>query len=75
MGMKQMLSKMVADAGAHTPLLRKRDNRVAPVLSNRWEQEIGVGQSWVPLSYGEYYPRSIEGDTTDACGMGMAKLT
>ena len=58
MGMKQMLSKMAADAGAHTPLLRKRANRVAPVLSNKWEQELGVGQSWVPLSYGEYYPRS-----------------
>ena len=58
MGMKQMLSNMVADAGAHTPLLRKRANRVAPILSNRWDQELGVGQSWVPLSYGEYYPRS-----------------
>ncbi len=37
----------------------QRDNRVAPVLSSQWEQELGVGQSWMPLSYGEYYPRSV----------------
>lgn len=35
-----------------------RANRVSPALSSRWERELGVGQSWMPLSYGEYYPRS-----------------
>ena len=43
---------------AETTLERQRANRVAPVLSSQWEQELGVGQSWKPLSYGEYYPRS-----------------
>ena len=37
----------------------QRNNRVAPVLSSQWERELGVGQSWMPLSYGEYYPRSV----------------
>lgn len=35
-----------------------RANRVSPALSSKWQQEWGVGQSWTPLSYGEYYPRS-----------------
>ena len=35
-----------------------RANRVSPALSSQWERELGVGQSWMPLSYGEYYPRS-----------------
>jgi HK97 family phage portal protein len=35
-----------------------RANRVSPALSSPWERELGVGQSWMPLSYGEYYPRS-----------------
>ena len=38
--------------------LRKRANRVSPTLSNKWDETLGVGQSWMPLSYGEYYPRS-----------------
>lgn len=36
----------------------QRANRVAPVVSSKWERDLGVGQSWMPLSYGEYYPRS-----------------
>ena len=36
----------------------ERANRVSPVLSSKWERDLGVGQSWMPLSYGEYYPRS-----------------
>ncbi len=35
-----------------------RANRVAPVISNRFDEALGVGQTWMPLSYGEYYPRS-----------------
>lgn len=35
-----------------------RANRVAPAISNRFDEALGVGQSWMPLSYGEYYPRS-----------------
>ncbi len=38
--------------------LGARANRVAPALSGPWERELGVGQGWMPLSYGEYYPRS-----------------
>ena len=36
----------------------QRANRVAPALSGPWEQEVGRGGSWTPLTYGEYYPRS-----------------
>ena len=36
----------------------KRANRVAPVLSSRWERELGVGQNWRPVAYGEYYAKS-----------------
>ena len=36
----------------------ERANRVSPGLSSEWERDLGVGQSWMPLSYGEYYPRS-----------------
>lgn len=39
-------------------LSAKRANRVAPVISNRFDEALGVGQSWMPLTYGEYYPRS-----------------
>ena len=46
------------EAGAETALGRQRANRVAPALSSKWEQELGIGQTWTPLSYGEYYPRS-----------------
>ena len=35
-----------------------RANRISPWLSSRWERELGTGQSWTPLAYGEYYPRS-----------------
>ena len=60
MSVAQVLSKVVP-----RPLLRsvglqrsERANRVSPVISNEWEREVGVGQSWAPLSYGEYYPKS-----------------
>ena len=56
MGVKQMLSKIVVPRLAVG--LRKRANRVAPVLSSKWEERLGVGRQWMPLSYGEYYPRS-----------------
>ena len=57
MGVNQMLSNvLVATRRAVVP--RRRANRVAPVLSSKCEQQLGVGHSWTPLSYGEYYPRS-----------------
>lgn len=57
MGVIQLLSKVLLETqGALT--LRRRANRVAPALSSKWDQPFGVGQSWVPMSYGEYYPRS-----------------
>lgn len=58
MGIKQTLTKAVTLARRATPRPRLRANRVAPALSSRWEQELGVGQSWMPVTYGEYYPRS-----------------
>ena len=36
----------------------QRANRVSPTLSSQWERDLGVGQSWMPLAYGEYYPKS-----------------
>ena len=48
-----LANKVVKKAGA-----TERANRVSPVLSSPWERELGTGQSWMPLSYGEYYPRS-----------------
>ena len=57
MNVKQMLSKVMVRTGGSLSLQR-RANRVAPTLSNKWQEELGVGQSWMPLSYGEYYPRS-----------------
>ena len=57
MGVKQLVSNILA-ATRHATLSRDRANRVAPALSNKWTQELGIGQSWMPLSYGEYYPRS-----------------
>ena len=58
MDVKQLFSKMLTVAnGARLPA-RVRANRVAPALSNGWKERLGVGQSWAPLSYGEYYPRS-----------------
>ena len=38
---------------------RFRANRVAPVLSGETARMWGVGSEWRPLSYGEYYPRSV----------------
>ena len=38
---------------------RLRANRVAPVLSGESARSWGVGSEWRPLSYGEYYPRSV----------------
>ena len=57
MGVKQVLSKILVGPRS-VWALRQRVNRVAPALSNRWDEVLGVGQSWMPLSYGEYYPRS-----------------
>ena len=38
---------------------RLRANRVAPALSGETARMWGVGSEWRPLSYGEYYPRSV----------------
>ena len=38
---------------------RLRANRVAPALSGDSARAWGVGSEWRPLSYGEYYPRSV----------------
>ena len=38
---------------------RLRADRVAPVLSGETGRTWGVGSEWRPLSYGEYYPRSV----------------
>ena len=51
-----LVSLSVRSAGRVKGIIRA--NRVSPVLSNKWERDLGVGQSWMPLSYGEYYPRS-----------------
>ena len=60
MGVIQMLSKFLVlpSRGEGKPRNLERANRVSPVLSSPWERELGAGQSWMPLSYGEYYPRS-----------------
>jgi hypothetical protein len=60
MGVAQMLTRFwgLPVRGVGKLRAAARANRVSPVLSNRWESELGVGQSWMPLSYGEYYPRS-----------------
>ena len=57
MGVKHLLSTVLSGTRL-TPRLPSRANRVAPVLGGKWEQQLGLGQSWAPLSYGEYYPRS-----------------
>ena len=53
MGLMQTLSTM-------WPRLKseKRANRVSPALSAVWEHELGVGPAWMPLAYGDYYPKS-----------------
>ncbi len=38
---------------------RLRANRAAPALSGDTARTWGVGSEWRPLSYGEYYPRSV----------------
>ena len=38
---------------------RLRANRVAPALSGESARAWGIGSEWRPLSYGEYYPRSV----------------
>ena len=57
MGVKQAFQQLMTST-RNGVSLRKRANRVAPQLSNKWEQEFGVGSAWTPQSYGEYYPRS-----------------
>ena len=57
MGVKHLLSTVLSGTRL-APRLPSRANRVAPVLGGKWEQHLGLGQSWAPLSYGEYYPRS-----------------
>ena len=57
MGLMQSLTGLAAGAG-HALRLHSRDNRLAPVLSNELDRTLGVGQDWMPLTYGEYYPRS-----------------
>jgi HK97 family phage portal protein len=57
MGVKQILTRTVSGIQniGHMP---KRSNRVAPELGAKWGRQLGIGQNWAPLSYGEYYPRS-----------------
>ena len=57
MGVKKAISMLLQRTYGGLPSA-KRANRVAPVISNRFDEALGVGQSWMPLSYGEYYPRS-----------------
>ena len=60
MGVVQILSKLLVlplqAVGIETRPARA--NRVSPVLNSPWEGDQGVGDSWMPLSYGEYHPRS-----------------
>ena len=58
MGVKRLFLDRVSLGRKEPPPAQQRANRVAPALSSRWEQELGVGQTWTPLSYGEYYLRS-----------------
>ena len=60
MGVAQELSRVLSLPRLGAGLVRRyvRANRVSPALSSKWEQDLGTGQSWMPLSYGEYYPRS-----------------
>ena len=37
----------------------KRENPVVGLDYNPSQERWGVGQSWAPLSYGEYYPKSV----------------
>ena len=60
MGVTDTLSRFLASSirGAAALRRRERASRVSGVLSDSWERELGVGQDWMPSSYGEYYPRS-----------------
>ena len=60
MGLTETVSKLLASSirGAAALGRRERASRVTRVLSDSWERELGVGQDWMPPSYGEYYPRS-----------------
>ena len=60
MGLVQMLSKLTTLSYHRVGemLSSQRANRVSPVLSSKWERDLGVGHSWMPISYGEYYARS-----------------
>ena len=60
MGVTNVLSNVLGLSVGRVDILGKllRANRVSPTLSSQWERDQGVGQSWMPLSYGEYYPRS-----------------
>ncbi len=60
MGVGQKLSTVLALPWWGVRELQRalRSNRVSPLLSSKWERELGVGQSWMPISYGEYYPKS-----------------
>ena len=55
-----MISRLLkfAARGPARPAGPRRANRVSPVLTSQWERDDGLGQSWAPLAYGEYYPRS-----------------
>ena len=60
MGVTDTLSRFLASSirGAAALGRRERASRVSGVQSDSWERELGVGQDWMPPSYGEYYPRS-----------------
>ena len=57
MGLKQSITSLAAGAGL-VLRLPSRANRLAPVLSSEPDRALGVGQDWMPLTYGEYYPKS-----------------
>ena len=60
MGVTEQLSKLLKFSNKETGPVQvsERANRVAPVLTGPWSRELGTGQTWAPLTYGEYYPRS-----------------
>ena len=60
MGVTTVIQRFAGIAGLVGDRLRlsKRANRVSPAISSPWERELGAGQTWTPLAYGEYYPRS-----------------
>ena len=60
MGVKESLSKLLPAPlrEANASGSRERAGRAGQTLAGPWEHEIGAGQSWTPMSYGEYYPRS-----------------